>query len=181
MEQMQEKIKKSFIPLKEMFGWTNPMQGIKIEKVVISVGYGKVRKEKERLKLIQDRLSKITGQKPAIRKAKQSIAAFKLREGEDIGFITTLRGANRDAFMYKLINVAFPRTKDFRGLSVNSVDEMGNISIGIREHTVFPEVPDENLQDIFGFSITIVTSAKNKEEAVAFFKEIGMPFKKDAK
>lgn len=175
----ETKMNEVFKKLKESFSWKNPMQAPKVEKIMVSTGTGRVRKEKQKIQLIQDRLAKITGQKAVPKKAKKSIASFKLREGEEVGFATTLRGKRMQAFLDKLINVAIPRMRDFRGIPKNSVDEMGNLTIGIPEHTIFPETPDENLQDIFGMSVTIVTTAKSKEEAFAFLTHIGMPFREE--
>ncbi len=176
---LETTIKKTFDALKGVFSWNNPMQRPRLKKVVVSTGTGRVRKDKQRIELVQNRLAKITGQKPAPRKARLSIASFKLREGEVIGYMVTLRGRNMHSFLDRLINIAIPRMRDFRGIPRTSVDEMGNLTIGIPEHTIFPETPDENLQDVFGLSITIVTSAQDREEATAFFKHIGIPFVRD--
>ena len=176
----ETKIKETFKKLKSEFQWKNPMQAPKVGKITVATGTGRVRKEKQKIELIQDRLAKIAGQKAVPKKAKKSIASFKLREGEIIGYAVTLRGAKMRAFLDKLINIAIPRMRDFRGISPDSVDEMGNLTIGVSEHTIFPETPDENLQDVFGLSITIVTTAKNKEEAQAFFRHIGIPFEREA-
>ena len=172
----ESKITGTFAALRDMFSWKNGMQAPKVRKIVVSVGTGRVRKEKPRTDLIQDRLMKITGQKPAPRKAKKSIASFKLRQGEVVGYMVTLRGRNMHSFLDRLINVAIPRMRDFRGIPKTAVDGMGNLTIGVPEHTVFPETPDENLQDIFSLSVTIVTSAESREEAVKFFEHIGVPF-----
>ena len=173
----ETKIKEAFKQLKNDFSWKNQMQVPRVEKIVVSAGTGRVRKDKQKIELIQDRLAKITGQKAIPRKAKKSIASFKLREGEPVGFSATLRSKKMHAFLDKLINIAIPRMRDFRGISRESVDEMGNLTIGIPEHTIFLETPDENLQDVFGLSVTIVTTAKDREEAVAFLQHIGIPFK----
>ncbi|MCY4577049.1 MAG: 50S ribosomal protein L5 [Candidatus Kaiserbacteria bacterium] len=173
---IQTKINGAFDALKSLFQWKNALQVPRVEKIVISTGTGRVRKEKQTVVLIQDRLAKITGQKVVPRKARKSIASFKLRDGETVGFMTTLRGKNMYAFLDKLINVAIPRMRDFRGIPHTSVDEMGNLTIGVPEHTIFPETPDENLQDIFGMSVTIVTTAQNRDEALAFLRHIGVPF-----
>ena len=170
------KIDKTFEILKDVFSWSNPMQTTRLEKIIVSTGTGRVRKEKQKTDLIQDRLTAITGQKPAFRKARQSIASFKLREGETVGYAVTLRGRKMRDFLDRLLNISIPRMRDFRGIPESSVDEMGNLTIGIPEHIIFPETPDENMQDIFSLSITIVTSAKNKEEATKFFEHIGVPF-----
>lgn len=164
----------AYLALAETFGYTSPMQGPRIEKIVVSSGVGKKR-DKKQLELIEERLSRITGQKPSARAAKTSIAAFKVREGETVGLQITLRGARMYDFIDKLIHIALPRTRDFRGLSPKAIDDMGNYTIGIKEHTIFPETSDEDLKDVFGLAITIVTTAKTKAEAEAFLRHIGMP------
>ena len=178
MKTIKEKQKKAFDEMKKDFGYKNSLQAPRLEKVVLNVGVGKVSKDKKRLALIVNRLTKISGQKPAPRKAKKSIASFKLREGEVIGYQITLRGVKMFGFLDELVNVSLPRTKDFRGLSLKSVDEMGNCTIGVKEHIIFPETPDEELKDIFGLSITIVTTAKTKKEAEVFFRHLNFPLKK---
>jgi large subunit ribosomal protein L5 len=160
--------------MKDTFGYTNPMQSPRIEKVVVSTGVGKI-DDKQKLALIQDRMAKITGQKPSARPAKQSIASFKLREGEIVGYQVTLRGARMNSFLDKLIHVALPQTRDFRGLRTTAIDDMGNITLGLPEHTIFPEAADEELRDVFGIAITIVTTAKSKAEAEALLRHIGLP------
>ncbi len=174
METTLSKVKSAYTALKDTFGYTNVMQAPKIEKVVISIGTGRVQ-DKHREALIQDRLSLITGQKAAPRAAKKSIASFKLREGEIIGYQITLRGARMQHFMDKLINIALPQTRDFRGLKASAIDDMGNITIGIKENTIFPECADEEIKDVFSFAVTIVTTAKNKTEAEAFLRHVGLP------
>ena len=164
----------AYAALAETFGYTSPMQSPRIEKVVISSGVGKKRDPKQ-LALIENRLAKITGQKPASRAARLSIASFKVRAGDTVGFQTTLRGARMFDFLDKLIHIALPRTRDFRGLSPSAIDEMGNLTVGIREHTIFPETSDEDLKDVFGFAVTVVTTAKSKPEAEAFLRHLGMP------
>lgn len=164
--------------LKAEFGYTNTMQAPRIEKVVVSVGIGSV-KDKNKITLIQDRLAKITGQKPSACPAKKSVASFKVREGDIIGYQVTLRGKRMGAFLDKLVHVALPRTRDFRGLKRTIVDEMGNCTIGIKEHTIFPETSDEEIKDVFGLAITIVTSSDNKKEALAFLEHVGFPFRKE--
>lgn len=177
METTQEKIKSAFNSLKGEFGYRNVMEAPRVEKVVVSVGTGRV-SDKHREALIVDRLSRITGQKPSPRPAKKSIASFKLREGEIIGYQVTLRGARMQHFLDKLINIALPQTRDFRGLKATAIDDMGNISLGIREHTIFPECGDEEIKDVFSLAVTIVTTAKNKKEAEAFLRHIGLPLAK---
>ena len=174
METTLTKIKSSFTALKGEFGYTNVMQAPKVEKIVVSIGTGRVQ-DKQKEAIIRDRLALITGQKPSPRPAKQSIASFKLREGEIIGYQITMRGARMQHFLEKLISIALPQTRDFRGLRTTSIDEMGNITLGIKEHTIFPECADEEIKDVFSLAITIVTTAKNKKEAEAFLRHIGLP------
>ena len=166
---------KTFEALKGQFGYKNVMQAPKVTKIVVSTGVGKVNKDKKRLELVVDRLSRITGQAPAPRAAKKAIANFKSRAGDVVGYQTTLRGARMQSFLDKLIHVVFPRVKDFRGIKTSTIDEMGNISIGFKEHIVFPETADEDTKDIFGLSITIATTAKNKKEAESFLRHLGLP------
>jgi len=180
MESLTQKQKNAFNILKEKFGYTNALQVPKITKVVVSVGTGRgMKSDKNRNQLVVDRLAKITGQKGSIRGAKKSIATFKIRTGDPIGVMVTLRGTRMKSFFDKLINIALPRTKDFRGVNRSSVDETGNMTLGIREHTIFPETPDEEIKDVFGLAITVGTTAKNREQAMAYFEYLGVPFKKE--
>lgn len=177
MQTVQEKIKDAFKALKSEFSYTNPWQAPRIEKVVVTTGVGKI-DDKQKRALIEDRLAKITGQKAAPRGAKQSIASFKLRQGDIVGYQVTLRGARMRDFLDRLIHVALPSTRDFRGLKVSAIDEMGNYTIGIPEHTIFPETADEDLKDVFGLAITIVTTAKTKKEAEALLRHLDLPLQK---
>lgn len=176
-ETMKDKLAGSFDALKSTFGYQNVMQAPRIEKVVVATGTGKI-DDKHKLALIEDRLAQITGQKPSPRPARMSIASFKLREGDIIGYQVTLRGARMHSFLDKLIHVALPQTRDFRGLKVTAIDDMGNITLGIKEHTIFPETHDEEIKDVFGLAITIVTTAKTKEEAESLLRHIGLPLQK---
>ncbi|MBI2109108.1 MAG: 50S ribosomal protein L5 [Parcubacteria group bacterium] len=179
MISVKVKEKKAFEALKERFNYKNPFSAPRLVKVTVSSGTGKAsQSDKKRNELVADRLSKITGQKASSRGAKKSVASFKIRQGDTIGFTVTLRGKRMYGFLDKVINVALPRTRDFRGLSAEAIDEMGNITIGIKEHIIFPETGDEELKNVFGLALTIVTTAKNKEEAKAFFEYLGLPFKK---
>jgi large subunit ribosomal protein L5 len=171
--------KSIFDSLKERFGYTNKMQAPHVIKIVVSTGVGSIQ-DKKRKELIADRIAKITGQKPAEKKAKKSIASFKIREGDLSGFQVTLRGARMESFLNKLIHVVLPRTRDFRGLKASAIDGLGNFTIGIKEHTVFPETADEDLRDVFGLAITLVTTAKTKEEAEALLRELGVPLQTSA-
>jgi len=167
----------SFKDLKSKFSYKSVMQSPRLQKVVVSVGVGSV-KDKKKLEIVSDRISKITGQKAVLRGAKKAIATFKTRVGDPVGYQVTLRGKRMVGFLDRLLNVSLPRTKDFRGINRTAVDSIGNITIGIKEHTIFPETTDEELKDVFGMAITVVTTAKNKEEAEAFFEHLKFPFKK---
>lgn len=176
---VKEKEKNAFEKMKGEFHYKNTMSAPRLKKVVVSSATGTgVKKDKGRNDLVADRLAKITGQKSALRGAKQSIATFKIRKGDPIGVMVTMRGERMYAFLEKLVNVALPRTKDFRGISRTTVDNIGNLTIGIREHTIFPETADEDIRDVFGLAITVVSSAKTKAEGLAFYELLGVPFKK---
>ena len=175
---LKEKQTNAFDALADDFGYENSMEVPKLDKVVVSSGIGSVT-DPDKIELIRDRLSRITGQKPKPTQAKQSIAAFNTRTGDIIGYKVTLRGAQMRDFIDKLIHLTFPRTKDFRGISADHIDEMGNISIGIEEHTAFPETSDEELENVFGLGITIVTTADNPKEARAYLAHLGIPFQED--
>ncbi|MEK7060155.1 MAG: 50S ribosomal protein L5 [Patescibacteria group bacterium] len=184
---VKEKEIESFGKMKEISGalgsqfhYKNSMAAPKMAKIVLNVGTGTaIKKDKNKNDAIAERLAKITGQKAALRGAKQSIASFKVRQGDPIGVVATLRGKRMYAFLEKLINVALPRTKDFRGINPGAVDNVGNLTIGIKEHTIFPETADEDIKDVFGLAITLVSTAKNKKEGKTFFELIGVPFKKE--
>lgn len=173
----KQKQQTAFDALSPVQSYKNRFQAPRIMKVVVSTGTGKA-KDKNRDILVADRLARITGQKPSARPAKVSIAQFKMRAGDIVGYQVTLRGGRMFDFLDKLIHIALPRTRDFRGIAQTAVDGMGNITIGIKEHTIFPETSDEDLKDVFGLAVTIVTTAKTKEEALAFFRHLGIPFKK---
>jgi large subunit ribosomal protein L5 len=178
MQTISEKITNAFETLKERFSYRNKMQSPRLVKVVVSVGIGSIKDPKKK-ELIKERLTSITGQRPIDRGAKKSVASFKVRQGDTIAYQVTLRGKRMYDFLDRLIHIALPRTKDFRGIDTSSLDEMGNYTMGIREHTIFPETSDEEIKDVFGFAITIVTTAKTKKEARAFFEHLGFPFKKE--
>lgn len=175
---VSQKQKESFEALKGKFGYTNVNEAPKIHKVVVSTGVGSTT-DKNKLQLIPEKLALITGQKPREIKAKKSIAQFKVREGQLSAYKVTLRGQGALGFLDKVINIALPRTRDFRGLPKDSVDEMGNYTFGIKENTIFPETSDEELRNVFGMSVTIVVSnSSSKEETVSFLEMLGLPFKK---
>ncbi len=177
MKSIKDKQKEAFAALKEERGYRNPMQTPRLQKVVVSAGVGSFR-DKKKIEVVEDRLAKITGQKPARRGAKKAVASYKTRIGDVVGVAVTLRGGRMLGFLDKLLNIALPRTKDFRGIPATSIDEVGNLTVGVREHTIFPEASDEDLRDVFGMAITVVTTAKNKDEAKAFFEHLGFPFAK---
>jgi large subunit ribosomal protein L5 len=175
---IQDKQKETFNTLKGDLGWKNVMQTPKVSKVVVSVGVGKMAKDKGKVEVVADRLQKITGQKPVSRGAKKAIATYKTRIGDKVGYQVTLRGKRAEDFLNRLVHVALPRTKDFKGINANAVDEMGNYTLGIKEHTVFPETADEDIKDVFGMAVTVVTTAKSKDEAKSYLSHLGFPFKK---
>jgi large subunit ribosomal protein L5 len=178
MKSVKEKQKESYAVLKDKFGYKNVMAAPKMVKVVISSATGTgMKKDRNKNEFIVSRLAKITGQKAATRGAKKSVATFKVREGDPIGVMVTLRGARMYGFLDKFFNIALPRTKDFRGIDPKIVDNIGNATLGIKEHTIFPETSDEEIKDVFGIAITLVSTAKNKAEATEFFRMIGVPFK----
>ncbi len=177
---VKEKNSNAYDALKGTFGYKNQMSAPRLQKVVINVGTGTMmKKDNKRNDQISDRLAKITGQKPAKRGAKKSIATFKIRQGDPVGVTVTLRGDRMYSFLEKLFNVALPRTKDFRGINRSVVDNIGNATLGIKEHTIFPETADEDIKDVFGLAITIVSTAKTGKEGFAFYEYLGIPFKKE--
>lgn len=177
MSLTKEKQKSAYETLKGELKYKNLLQSPRLVKVVLSSGVGSM-KDKNKIKTVEDRLARLSGQKAAKRGAKQSIASFKVRQGDTVGFQITLRGARMYDFIDKLIHVALPRTRDFRGLNAKSFDAMGNYTLGIKESNIFPEVAEDDLKDVFSFAITIVTTAKTPKEAEAFLRHIGLPLKK---
>jgi len=171
-----QKEKDAYKELKEKFGYKNIMQSPKIQKVVINCGVGSVT-DKKKLEMIEQKIALITGQKPSKQNAKKSIAGFKVREGQLSGLKVTLRGAKAKNFVDKLIHIVLPRTRDFRGLSKASIDDMGNYTVGIKDNTIFPETADQDIKDAFGLAITLVISGNKKDQTLAFLEFIGVPFK----
>lgn len=151
----------------------------KLLKVVVSVSTKEALTEKKVLDIVSEQLAQITGQKPIIKNAKKSVAAFKLREGQPIGVVVTLRSKKMYEFIEKMIRIVFPRVRDFRGVPANSFDGKGNYSIGFREQIVFPEIEYSKIDKIRGLEVTIVTSARSDKEGRALLKALGMPFVKD--
>jgi large subunit ribosomal protein L5 len=164
--------------LKDEFKIDNPMALPKIEKVVINMGVGEAIQNAKLLDSAADELATITGQKPVITRAKKSIASFKLREGQAIGTMVTLRGEKMYEFLDRLISIALPRVRDFRGVPTKSFDGRGNYTLGIRDHLIFPEIDPVKVDKSKGMNITIVTNAQNDEQARFLLRELGMPFGK---
>lgn len=181
---LQEKYKKEVIPeMMKKFGYKNPMAVCCIKKVVISSSFGKevstkTSGEREKVqKLISQDLASISGQKVKITKAKKSIAGFKLREGLEIGAVATLRKKRMWDFLERFIYLSLPRSRDFKGIDAKSIDKMGNLNMGFKEHISFPEVFTEREKTIIGLQVTVTTNAKNKEEGLELYKLLGFPIK----
>jgi len=178
MEKLREQYQKEVIPaLMKKFNYKSVMQVPKLEKIVINIGLGDTKENPKSLENAMNDLMQITGQKPMITKAKKSIAAFKLREGANIGCKVTLRADKMYDFAYKLFNVALPRVRDFRGVSENSFDGRGNYSMGIKEQLIFPEIEYDKVDKLRGMDIIFVTTSETDEEAKELLKLLGMPFK----
>jgi large subunit ribosomal protein L5 len=179
---LQEIYKKEITKkLKEKFGYKNVMQIPKLEKVVLNVGFGRSAKEKSYVDAVKKTLTLISGQKPIMTKAKKSISSFKIREGMVIGASVTMRGKRMFDFVEKLVNITYPRVRDFHGISDKCVDQKGNMTVGFKEHTVFPEIKVEDVENTHGLEICLATSAKTREEGVELFSLLGFPFKKEDK
>lgn len=178
MEKLREQYEKEVIPaLMKKFNYKSIMEVPKIDKIVINIGLGDVKENPKSLENAMKDLAQITGQQPVITKARKSIAAFKLREGVNVGCKVTLRSDKMYDFAYKLFNVALPRVRDFRGVSNNSFDGRGNYSMGIKEQLIFPEIEYDKVDKIRGMDIIFATTAKTDEEAKELLKLMGMPFK----
>jgi len=176
---LKEKYQKEIIPqLKEKIGYKNERNVPHLQKVVLNIGFGKFSKEKEYIANVEKGLTRISGQKVVFTKAKKSISAFKIREGMVIGSMVTIRGDRMYDFIEKLVGITFPRVRDFRGISDKTIDNMGNITIGFKDYSCFPEIKVEDIDTIYGLEVSIATSAKNREEGLELFKLIGFPFKK---
>jgi large subunit ribosomal protein L5 len=177
------------IPLKEVYRTrtipallaaskqSNPMAVARIRKVVVNAGIGKFLKEEQRVEEIVRSMTEITGQKPVLTQAKKAIAGFKIREGLTVGVKVTLRGDRMWDFLDRLIKTAFPRVRDFQGIAPSVVDENGHLNVGIREHSVFPEIIPEKVQTLFGLQVTVVTTATTKEEGLILAKSLGFPLR----
>jgi large subunit ribosomal protein L5 len=178
MTRLQEKFKKEVVPaMKEKFGYKNNLAIPKIEKVVINTGIGKFAADEKAVEEIIKDLTLIAGQKPVFTQAKKAISGFKIRQGLRVGMMATLRGRRAFDFVERLISLALPRSRDFRGLEQKNVDEHGNLNIGLKEQIIFPEISHENIRNIFGMQVTIKTTAKNHIEGLELFKLMGFPIK----
>lgn len=178
MSQLKESYEKEIVPqLMETFQYKNPMQVPRLKKIVLNMGMGEAIHNMKLLDSAVDEMTLIAGQKPVITRAKKSIAAFKLREGMPIGCMVTLRRERMYDFMTKLVNIALPRVRDFRGISGKAFDGRGNYSLGIREQIIFPEIDYDKIDKINGLNVSIVTSAKSDAEGKELLKLMGMPFK----
>lgn len=179
MARLRESYEKEIAPkLLEQFNYKSPMQIPKLTKVVLNMGLGEAIQNIKILESATDELTQIAGQKPVVTRARQSIAAFKLRKGMPIGCMVTLRGNRMYDFLDKLVNVALPRVRDFRGVSPRAFDGRGNYTLGIKEHIIFPEIDYDKIDKIKGMNITIVTTASTDDEARSLLTLIGMPFRK---
>ena len=179
MTNMEKKYKEEVAPeLLKQFGFGNPFQVPRLLKVTVNMGLGEATKNPKIIDTSVAELTAIAGQKPVITKARKSIAAFKVREGNPIGTSVTLRGERMFEFLDRLMNVALPRVRDFRGVSPRAFDGHGNYTLGIREQIIFPEVDYDKVEKMQGMNITICTSAASDEEALALLKGLGMPFRK---
>jgi large subunit ribosomal protein L5 len=179
MNRLVEKYRNEVVPsLTEKYGYKTPMLAPKLEKIVVNIGVGDAVANSKMLEAAMSDLEKITGQKPIETKAKKSIASFKVREGHKIGCKVTLRGDNMYEFLDKLISIALPRVRDFRGVSPKSFDGRGNYTLGIKEQLIFPEINFDEVVKVRGMDIVIVTTAKSNEEAFDLLKELGVPFRK---
>jgi large subunit ribosomal protein L5 len=169
----QEEIRPALIG---RFGYSSTMQAPKLQKVILNMGVGMAKQDSKALRAAQDQLATIAGQRPSVRRARKSIAAFKLREGMPVGIAVTLRGERSYEFLDRLISIAIPRIRDFRGLSPRSFDGRGNYSLGVREQIIFPEIDYDSIDEVRGLDITITTSAASDPEAFALLHAFGMPF-----
>ncbi|MEX2143960.1 MAG: 50S ribosomal protein L5 [Anaerolineales bacterium] len=177
---LKDRYQKELVPaLQKSLGVDNVMEVPRLQKMVLNIGIGKSQGEAKVLDAAVEDLTTIAGQKPVVTKARKSIANFKLREGVAIGVKVTLRGDRMWAFFDRLVNLALPRVRDFRGVSANSFDGRGNYTLGFNEQLVFPEIQYDSIEQVRGLEVTIVTTARNDEEGRALLQMLGMPFKRE--
>lgn len=180
MKLLKEKYQKEIIPnWKKRFEIQNSFMVPRIEKVSVNIGLNARQTDGSYLETAENTLKRITGQKPIKTKARQAISAFKVRQGMIVGLKVTLRGQRMYDFLNKLVNISIPRIRDFRGLSEKSVDQNGNLTIGFKEHIVFPEIKSDEVEKIHGLEVSITTNAGNREKGLELFKLLGFPFKKN--
>lgn len=184
MIHLKEKYQKEAVPqMMEKFGYKNMMAVPKIEKVIVNTGFGRLTsgKTSNEQKKIQDAilhdLALITGQRSVLTRAKKSISGFKIRKGMPVGAQVALRGKRMFDFLERLIHITLPRSRDFRGINIDSFDEEGNLTLGVKEHIAFPEISPEEVKNMFGLEIIVVTTVKNKEEGIELLKLLGFPIK----
>jgi large subunit ribosomal protein L5 len=178
MARLKDQYREEIAPaLKERFGIENPMRVPRLEKIVVNMGVGEASQNSRALDGAMEDLAKITGQKPQMRRARKSIAGFKIREGMPVGARVTLRGERMWEFLDRLISVALPRVRDFRGISPNSFDGRGNFALGLKEQLIFPEVSYDSIDTTRGLDVAVVTTAETDEEARELLRLLGMPFR----
>jgi large subunit ribosomal protein L5 len=173
-----ERIKAQLI---EKFGYSSPMQAPKLTKITVNMGVGEAKQDAKMLEAAKEQLAAIAGQQPSVRRARKSVAAFKLREGMPVGLSVTLRGERAYEFLDRLVAIAIPRIRDFRGLNPRSFDGRGNYSMGVREQIIFPEIDYDNIDQVRGMDVTITTNAQTDAEAFALLDALGMPFSRDGR
>src|SRR5579871_393460 len=179
---LKQRYEEEILPsLMERFGYSTPMQAPRIKKVTVNMGVGDAKQDARVLEAATEQLATITGQRPNIRRARKSIAQFKVREGMPVGVAVTLRGERAYEFLDRLMSVAIPRIRDFSGLNPRAFDGRGNYSMGVREQIIFPEIDYDEVDQVRGLDITITTNASSDEEAFALLEAIGMPFSKDGR
>jgi len=178
MTRILDNYRKTIIPaLRKEFSISNVMAVPKVSKIVVNVGVGRMLKDGRAMDKVEHDLAVLTGQKASARKAKKSVASFKVRQGQTVGYAVTLRGKRMYDFLDRLISVALPTSKDFRGLDPKNFDEHGNLNIGIKEHNIFPEITYETLKDIFPLQVTIVTTARDRAQGLSLLKHLGVPLR----
>ena len=179
MTRLYDRYTNEVVPaLKKEFGYKNPMEVPRLEKIVLNVGLGEAVSNAKPIEVVANEIGAITGQKAVVTKARKSNASFKLRQGMPIGVMVTLRRDRMYEFLDRLMNVALPRVRDFRGVSPKAFDGKGNYALGIKEHIIFPEISLDKIEKVYGLNICVVTSARTDDEARALLKLLGMPFRK---
>jgi large subunit ribosomal protein L5 len=179
---LKQRYEQEILPaLIERFGYSTPMQAPRITKVTVNMGVGDAKQDSRLLEAATDQLGTITGQRPSVRRARKSIAQFKVREGMPVGVAVTLRSERAYEFLDRLMSIAIPRIRDFRGLNPRSFDGRGSYSLGVREQIIFPEVDYDEIDQVRGLDITITTNARTDDEAYALLEALGMPFARDGR